>query len=471
MRNLTKTICVFLLLSPMVLAVDHHVPGWYDNIQAAVDDCSDGDTVVIAQGTYTNTTPGNYNINMQGKEITIRSENPDDPAVVAATIINFGNRQGFVFRSGENSDSQICGLTITGGNNFTGGAIRCMINSSPVISKCVITGNTAIFGGAIASESGADPVITNCTITNNSAIVSGGGIYCLGGNATVNNCVITANTSPRGAAIGCSGQNSSISVNGSTIRDNTASNSGGGIYCANSAELTLKHTILWGNTATYGYGDQIYTNGGCKSNIAHCDIQGGKDEIYTTATSILNWGGGNIDADPLFAGESDYHLAAGSICIDAGDAGYIAAEGETDIDGQKRISGQMIDMGADETKAAVIAEIRVTPRSINLKGRTAQINCRITLESDDYDAGDIDIDSIMINGETETLASHLCQEGDTLMVRLFLTTDEGIKDYITDNTIELSVTGSFNDDSEATFAGSDTVKVLTYNEKQLSKGK
>ena len=242
MRYLTKTICIFLLVTGMVSATDYHVPGWYDNIQAAIDDCSNGDTVVVAQGTYTGS--GNYNINMQGKEITIRSENPDDPAVVAATVINFGNRQGFVFISGENSNSRICGLTITGGNNFTGGAIRCMSNSSPVISKCIIANNTAIFGGAMASESGANPVITNCTITNNSGIVSGGGIYCIGGNVTINNCVIYANTSPKGGAIGCSSQNN-VTVNGSTIRGNSASNSAGGIYFANAAELSVKHTIIW----------------------------------------------------------------------------------------------------------------------------------------------------------------------------------------------------------------------------------
>jgi hypothetical protein len=62
-----------------------------------------------------------------------------------------------------------------------------------------------------------------------------------------------------------------------------------------------------------------------------------------------------------------------------------------------------------------------------------------------------------------------------LTVRLFLTTDEGIKEGITaDNTIELSFTGNFSDDSgngDTTFAGSDTVRILTYNEKQVSKGK
>ena len=453
MRYSIKAICMFLLITGMVSATDYHVPGWYDTIQAAVNDCSDGDTVVVAEGTYTGS--GNYNINMLGKAITIRGGDPDDPAVVAATVINCSNRQGFVFRSGESSDSQISGLTITGGNNFSGGAIRCMINSSPVISKCVIANNTAIFGGAIASESGANPVITNCTITNNFGIVSGGGIYCLGGNVTINNCVIASNTSPRGGAIACSSQNN-ITVKGTTIRANAASNSAGGIYCTNAAELSVKNSILWENTA--GSGDQIYAGTDCKVDISYCNVEG-------------DWGSGNIDVNPMFVGDNDCHLADNSECIDAGDAGYTATDGETDIDGQKRISGQMIDMGADEAKAAVRARIRITPRAITLKGRTTQINCRITLE-EGYNASDIDIDSIVLNVTTETLASHLCQEGDTLIVRLFLTTDDIIGDIsAADNTIELTVTGSFSDDEETTFMGRDTVNVLPYSRNQMTKSK
>ena len=169
----------------------------------------------------------------------------------------------------------------------------------------------------------------------------------------------------------------------------------------------------------------------------------------------------------MFVGDNDCHLADNSVCIDAGDTGYVAAEGETDIDGQSRISSGIIDMGADEVKSAVMAMIRITPRLISLKGRVVQINCKITLENE-YNAGDIDIDSIMINGTAKTLASHLCQEDKTLMVRLFLTADEIIGDVSTDNTIELTVTGNLSG-QETAFMGSDTVHVLPHSKKQMTK--
>jgi pectin methylesterase-like acyl-CoA thioesterase len=49
-------------------------------IQAAIDAAEDGDVIVVR--------PGNYNekINFNGKNITLRSTDPDDPEVVARRL-------------------------------------------------------------------------------------------------------------------------------------------------------------------------------------------------------------------------------------------------------------------------------------------------------------------------------------------------------------------------------------------------
>jgi hypothetical protein len=73
----------------------------------------------------------------------------------------------------------------------------------------------------------------------------------------------------------------------------------------------------------------------------------------------LNWGNGNIDADPHFVKpgcwdangvwiEGDYHLLYSSSCVDAGDPNYIAEPNGTDLDGKPRVIGGRIDMGAYE---------------------------------------------------------------------------------------------------------------------------
>ena len=59
-------------------------------------------------------------------------------------------------------------------------------------------------------------------------------------------------------------------------------------------------------------------------------------------------GGGNIGEDPLFvdAATANYRLTQSSPCIDAGD--NTTVEGYRDLDGNDRIAGSAVDIGAYE---------------------------------------------------------------------------------------------------------------------------
>ena len=269
----------------------------YDYIQHAIVRGQPGDKIVVAQGTY------HEDIDLMGRTLTVSSEDPDDPAVVAATIID-GDGRAVTFANGETADCVLTGFTITG----AGRGVYGTNNAFPIIDKCVITGN---IGAGIELYSGGNPTLTNCTI-----IANGGsgmemrplkaGRYTYYNSPVLTNCIVAANNG-HGLLRGIP------TITNCTIAGNLKS----GIQDSFS---TVTNSIVYFNG---NGGAQIVNSTG---TVTYSDIQGSYE------------GTGNIDADPLFADTagSDYHLKsqAGrwypgseawvtddvtSPCIDAGD--------------------------------------------------------------------------------------------------------------------------------------------------------
>ena len=90
----------------------------YTTIQAAINASSNGDVIVVDPGTY------RENINMKGKNVILRSQDPQDLSVVATTIIDGRNIAPCATFSGtENSTCVLEGFKITKGYGYLGGAI------------------------------------------------------------------------------------------------------------------------------------------------------------------------------------------------------------------------------------------------------------------------------------------------------------------------------------------------------------
>jgi predicted outer membrane repeat protein len=275
----------------------------YSYIQFAIDDAMDNDEIVLTKGIY------RENIDFRGKNLTVRSTNPHDSQIVAATIIA-GDRDSnlLTFSSGEDVNCVLAGFTITSGKI----GIFCS-GASPTITNCNITDNiNPEIGAGICLKNGSNPTLINCSIINNSASMMGGGLYNENSNPVLLNCVFSGNS---------------------------ALYFGGGIYCSTS-NPTITNCILWDNTP-----DEMFMFGSALA-ITYTDIKGG-------AT-----GEGNMETDPLFADpeKGDYHLKsqAGrwepisqswiqddvtSPCIDAGDPANPVAE-------EPAPNGNRINMGA-----------------------------------------------------------------------------------------------------------------------------
>jgi len=423
MKILLTSITILCLLCGPAAGQILNVPDDYPTIQSAIDSAEDLDIVVVAPGLYTGS--GNRNISFRGKQITVRSIDPDNKSVVSGTIIDCdGSYRGFQFLMAEDTRSELSGLTISNGYGSLGGAIYCYNNSSPTIKNCVIKGGRGTFGGAIAcSGSGTQPVIKNCMIFENTSLVIGGAIYVNTANPIIKNCIIAANTSRDGAAIYCHNPGKTTVIN-CTIVNNNALTSAGGIYCHSNAEFVLANSILWGNQSPSASQIRVGTGGDSATiSASYCDIQGGIDDIVALSPALLVWGEGNINVNPVFlttAGgiEDSYRLDSSSSCINAGDPDYQPAPDDTDIDGEPRLLGSQIDMGADEYLLAIDASIKAAPDKINLKGNNKWLTIFIALPAG-YNPADIETSSIILNEKVVPYQATLDIENNKLITKFY----------------------------------------------------
>jgi hypothetical protein len=133
-RRFFAVILMLWLASPLLHAQTKiHVPADQPTIQAEINAANNGDTVLVAPGTYYE------NIDFKGKAITVTSS-----AGAASTIINGGQKTStVVFTHGEVRTSILSNLTITGGQGYYDMAIGGIYisGSGPTILNNTITAN------------------------------------------------------------------------------------------------------------------------------------------------------------------------------------------------------------------------------------------------------------------------------------------------------------------------------------------
>ncbi len=241
-----------------------HVPADQPTIQAGINAAANGDTVLVAPGTYYE------NIDFKGKAITVTSSGG------AATTIIDGQRLNptVVFVHHETAASVISNFTITGGQGSSNGSFSIggiyVNNSGPSIVNNIITGNQCYGVNSLLSH----PLIQNNVISNTQAqchecgFASGAGIYINNGgypdpvSPVVIGNVIELNTH---SGIDSGGENpgagiavwyskpvieSNIIRNNASGRDPSAAGGGegGGLYYQGAGGLLIQN-LIYGNTS------------------------------------------------------------------------------------------------------------------------------------------------------------------------------------------------------------------------------
>jgi hypothetical protein len=371
---------LFSLKNEAIAQATINVPKDESTIQAGINAAKNGDTVLVAPGTYTE------NIDFMGKAITVMSSGG-----AASTIIDGDSQAPVVtFGSGERRDSILNGFTIENGAGIAIGG------SAPTILNNIVTNNlcwaiNVDFGSPLIQGN----VLTKTQNPNGSCLLGGSGLM-LRRNSEVggyDHSVVLSNIIEQNSQAGDSAGGGieiyaaeDAVIEGNIIRNNATTDAGGGINSVNSESMLIAGNLIYGNSAESGGGgihlslidessepflgfvvnntvagntvtsttdsaSQIYLEGnlgpyafvnnivvgsdarpaltcGTTDNdlsvrplvIDHNDVFNASGPSYGGACAAQTGTYGNISADPLFANalNGDYHLASGSPAADAG---------------------------------------------------------------------------------------------------------------------------------------------------------
>ncbi|MBN4076402.1 thrombospondin type 3 repeat-containing protein [Gemmatimonas aurantiaca] len=349
LRRLTNgallILCLSLLFVSDGLSVTIYVPGDQPTIQDGIDAASDGDTVIVSPGVWSES------IDFNGKKIVVASEGGPE-----STIIEPPNATdtAVFFLGGEDTTSVLFGFTIQ--NAYLN--IFIYTNASPKIENNKIL--NAPYRGIYSETTGGGIIRGNYFEGNNGGFKALSGSYIIEHNTAIDN-----HSNENGGGIFCYNcKDTRISNN--VVAFNSAQSWGGGILVSGNVRAKIHNNTVFGNWAidqagggiSYVYSDTVDV----RNNIVVSNPDG-SGMFFNSSTEVTleynnvihnepveyNWltpGVGSISLQPLFYDplNGDFRLLGGSPCIDAGDPDASHNDGD----------GSRNDMGALPYGAMVV---------------------------------------------------------------------------------------------------------------------
>jgi hypothetical protein len=282
------------------------------SIQAAITSASPRDTVLMANGYYTES-----GIQMKAG-VTLTSAGGDTSSVIIDAIPACACVL-YIVDCGDTT--HLSGFTLSTGFGTNGGGIM-MSNSSPVIENVRVFGCMADHGAGIYLTN-SSPTLTNCLLDQNLAFVNGGNLACFSGSdPDVVDCTMMHGTAgERGSSLFC--DDSSPTITETSVCAGSASGLGDGIFCTNGAAPTLTN-VTFMECQSLNDGQCVYLELSAAPTFLNCCftssgllapslVHGADASIAPTFSNCNVWG---FNSPPLYSGTipnqtgSDYNINA-----------------------------------------------------------------------------------------------------------------------------------------------------------------
>ena len=329
----------------------------------------------------------------------------------------------YISNSPSTVETPSCGGSATFVNcDFSGGSQYFSGLETTTLTNCSVVGGYGLTSDSLNFEA------TNCEFTNAKATaLTFSPLSFEGGEArqtaSLTNCLIANNADYLAVdvraydAFSLTLTNCTVTENGSTRYPNSSAAIKGYYRDGGDCVITLRNTIVAGNRG------------------ADVTIEGQPEETTENATSVLAyntlssftaWTNAETDAatqyvydasQPLFL-DGGYFLAYGSQALDLGNNAFLAETQTTDLAGNPRVGGTVVDLGAYEYKAPEVPSTVVTTTADVSDAFDGEISLREALAY--AQNGDVVTFDASLKGETFVLAGNALSVDKSLKIKGFV---------------------------------------------------